>query len=69
MVGAITDKQRSPPRHESGHRCGSHGSMSAVDTTRGGMFSGGHLGHSSGRAACRDEARRGAIRVASGTGL
>ena len=39
---ATTEKQRSPPRHESVHRCGSHDSTFDVDRTRGRELSGGH---------------------------
>ena len=42
MVGTITDKQRTPHRHESGHRCSSHVSTSADMRTRGVKSSGGH---------------------------
>ena len=44
MVGEITDKQRSPHWHESGHRCGSHDSTSAGVRTRGFKSGGGHEG-------------------------
>ena len=40
VVGEITDKQRSPHWHESGHRCGSHDSTCAGVRTRG-LKSGG----------------------------
>ena len=44
-LGEITDKQRSPHWHESGHRCGSHDSTSAGVRTRGFKSGGGHEGH------------------------
>ena len=45
MAGAITDKQLSNPRHESGHRCRSHDSTFVVIRTRGIKSSGGHEFH------------------------
>ena len=45
VVGEITDKQRSPHWHESGHRCGSHDSTSAGVRTRGFTSGGGHEEH------------------------
>ena len=44
-LGTITDKQRSPHWHESGHRCSSHDSTSAGVRTRGFKSGGGHEGH------------------------
>ena len=45
VVGEITDKQRPPHWHESGHRCGSHDSTSAGVRTRGFKSGGGHERH------------------------
>ena len=56
MVGTITDKQRSPHWHESGHRCGSHDSTFAFIRTRGIKFSGGYVEHTCGWTAAEGAA-------------
>ena len=71
MGGKITDKQRTPHWHESGHRCSSHDSTFADIRKRGVKSGGGHEGYNrcrtanyrgSWRRAHRDDARCGAKR-------